>query len=77
MNTALLSLVAALVKFATAFGRFFSEQKMLSAGEAKGRAESERDHALAAKRAEDDMRALVEKPAGRDEVLKRLDEGSA
>lgn len=77
MNAALLSFVAALVKLATAFARFFSEQKMLSAGEAKGRAESERDHALAAKQAEDEMRALAEKPAGRDEVLKRLDEESA
>lgn len=77
MNAALLSFVTGLVKFATAFARFFSEQKMLSAGEAKGRAESERDHALAAKQGEDEMRALAEKPASRDEVLKRLDEGSA
>jgi hypothetical protein len=77
MNTALLSLLAALVKFAAAFGRFFSEQKMLSAGQAQGRAESEREHALAAKRAEDEMRALAEKPASREEVLKRLDGGSA
>ena len=77
MNAALLSLLAALVKFATAFARFFSEQRMLSAGEAKGRAESDRDHALAAKQAEDEMRALAERPASRDELLKRLDEGSA
>ena len=77
MNTALLSLLAALVKFATAFARFFSERKMLSAGEAKGRAESDRDHALAAKRAEDEMRALAEKPAGREELLKRLGDGTA
>lgn len=77
MNTALLSLLAALVKFAGAFARFFSERKLLSAGEARGRAQVERDHALAAKQAEDEMRTLAGKPASRDEVLKRLDEGSA
>ncbi len=73
----LVSLLAAAAKLAAALVKFVSDWKLLSAGEAKGRAESERDHALAAKRAEDAMRALAEKPASRDEVLKRLDEGSA
>lgn len=73
----LVSLLAAAVKFAMALVKTVSNWKLLSAGEAKGRADSERDHALAAKQAEDEMRALAEKPAGRDEVLKRLDEGSA
>jgi len=36
-----------------------------------------RPSTLAAKRAEDEMRALAERPASRDELLKRLDEGSA
>jgi len=73
----IVSLLAAAAKLAAALVKFFSDWKLLSAGEAKGRAESERDHALATKRAEDEMRALAEKPAGRDEVLKRLDDGTA
>lgn len=73
----LFSLLAAAVKLAAALVKTVSDWKLLSTGEAKGRAESERDHALAAKQAEDEMRALAEKPASRDEILKRLDEGSA
>ena len=73
----IVSLLAAVAKLGAALVKFVSDWKLLSAGEAKGRAESERDHALAAKRAEDEMRALAEKPASRDEFLKRLDEGSA
>jgi hypothetical protein len=73
----LVSLLAAIAKLVAALVKTVSNWKLLSAGQAQGRAESERDHALAAKQAEDEMRALAEKPAGRDEVLKRLDEGSA
>jgi hypothetical protein len=73
----LVALLAAVAKFAAALAKIVSNWKLLSAGQAQGRAESDRDHALAAKRAEDEMRALAEKPASRDELLKRLDEGSA
>ena len=71
------ALLAAVARLIAALVKTVSNWKLLSAGQAQGRAESERDHALAAKRAEDEMRALAEKPASRDELLKRLDEGSA
>ena len=73
----LLSLLATAAKLAAALVSFVSNWKLLSAGRAQGRAESDRDHALAAKRAEDEMRALAEKPAGREELLKRLGDGTA
>ena len=72
-----LALLAALAKLFAALTKYISNRKLLSAGEAQGRAEAERDHALIAKQAEDEMRALAEKPASRDELQKRLDEGSA
>ena len=72
-----LALLGAVAKLVAALVKTVSNWRLLSAGRAQGRAESERDHALAAKRAEDEMRALAEKPASRDEVLQRLDEGSA
>ena len=71
------SLLAAVARLIATLAKYMSNWKLLSAGEAKGRVESERDHALAAKQAEDEMRALAEKPASRDEVLRRFDEGSA
>jgi hypothetical protein len=71
------ALLAAVARLVAALTKTVSNWKLLSAGQAQGRAEAERDHALAAKQAEDEMRALAENSAGRDEVLKRLDEGSA
>ncbi len=72
-----LALLGAVAKFAAALVKYVSDWKLLSAGQAQGRAESEREHALAAKRAEDEMRAVAEKPASRDEILKRLGDGTA
>jgi hypothetical protein len=46
-------------------------------GEVKGRAESEAEHAEAARRASDEMLEIAGRPATRDEILKRLEEGSA
>lgn len=46
-------------------------------GEVKGRAESDAEHAEAARRAGDEMAEIAGQPATRDEILKRLEEGSA
>ncbi len=46
-------------------------------GEAKGRADSDEAHAEAARRAADRMQSIAEKPAGRDDIIRRLEEGSA
>lgn len=59
------ALLGAVAKLVAVLVKYVSNWKLLSAGEAKSRAESEREHALAAKQAEDEMRALAEKPASR------------
>ena len=46
-------------------------------GEAQGRADSESLHAEAAQRADERMRSIADKPLSRDEVVERLEEGSA
>lgn len=46
-------------------------------GETKGRAESDAAHAEAGRRAGDEMQTIAERPASRDEIIKRLEEGSA
>jgi hypothetical protein len=77
MPAGLLSLIGAAVKLAAALMKFFSDRQLISAGEAAGRAAAEQEHARAARAAEDEMRAVADKPAARDELLKRLDEGTA
>ena len=73
----LLSLLGAAVKLPAALTKFFSDRRLISAGEAAGRAAAEQEHARAAQQAEDDLRAIADKPASREELLKRLDEGTA
>ena len=73
----LISLIGAAAKLFAALVKFLADRQLISEGEAAGRAAAEREQALAAKRAEDDMRAIADKPAARDEVLKRLDDGTA
>lgn len=46
-------------------------------GETRGRAESDAAHAEAARGAGDEMQTIAERPASRDEIIKRLEEGSA
>lgn len=46
-------------------------------GEAKGHAESDAEYAEAARRADDQMQEIAGRPAARDEILERLEEGSA
>lgn len=66
---------------------FFSAMKSVAAailqwraanlGEAQGRAESDAEHDAAAHNAADEMQSISEKPAARDELIRRLEEGSA
>ncbi len=46
-------------------------------GETKGRAESDTAHAEAARQAGEAMQSVADAPPDRDEILKRLEEGSA
>ncbi len=46
-------------------------------GEAKGRADSDEAHAEAAWRAADRMQSVASTPANRDDIIRRLEEGSA
>lgn len=46
-------------------------------GETRGRAESDAAHAEAARRAGDRMQTIAGRPETRDEIIKRLEEGSA
>jgi hypothetical protein len=77
LPSGIISLVTAAMKLFAAVARFLSDRQLLDAGQAKGRAESERAHARAAREAGDEMQKIADKPAGRDQTLKRLDEGSA
>ncbi len=53
------------------------EWTVAALGEAKGRAASEAEHAQAAQEAGEAMEAIARKPAARNEIEKRLEEGSA
>ena len=46
-------------------------------GESRGRAESNAEHAEAARRADERMQSIADKPLSRDEIIDRLEEGSA
>jgi hypothetical protein len=72
-----LSLVTALAKLFGAVAKFFADRQLIAAGKVEGRAESDRDHAQAANEAGKAMQEIAEKAPGREDVLKRLDEGSA
>ena len=53
------------------------EWRAVDLGETQGRADSDAMHAEAARRANERMQSIADKPPGRDEVVKRLEEGSA
>jgi hypothetical protein len=50
---------------------------LLAAGAARGRAESDADHARTAAEQGERMRAIAGRPAARNDIDKRLEEGSA
>lgn len=51
--------------------------RAIALGRTEGRAESEAAHAAEAKQAGDQMQAIADKPTERDEIIRRLEEGSA
>lgn len=72
-----LSLIAAVVKLVTAFATALRDRKLVAAGEARGRAASDADHARVAAERGEAMRQIAGKPATRAEIDKRLEEGNA
>jgi hypothetical protein len=68
-----LALISAVKSLAAAI----REWRAVEAGEAQGRADSDATHAAAARQADERMRSIAEKPPSREEVVKRLEEGSA
>ena len=72
-----LSLLAALAKFAGAIASVLRDWRLVAAGEARGRAESDAGHAHAAAAQGDRMREIAGRPPTRKEIDKRLEQGSA
>jgi hypothetical protein len=72
-----LSLLAEFVKFANSLTGWLRERALTSAGEAKGRAASDAGHAAAAAEQGARMREIAARPPARNELDKRLEEGSA
>lgn len=72
------------LSFLTAAARLFSsifntvrEWTVAALGRAKGRAESEADHAIAAREAGEAMEAIARQPRSREDIEKKLQEGQA
>jgi hypothetical protein len=72
-----LSLLASLAKLAGEFIGWLRERALLSAGEIKGRAESDADHARAAAEQGERMQAIAASKPTREQSEKRLEEGNA
>lgn len=70
-----LTLATAATRFVSALAKYLSDRRLLAAGEAEGRARSERSHARAAAEADRAMREIAERPASRDEAVARLERG--
>ena len=72
-----LAFLGALAKLAGAIAAAVRDWKLLAAGAARGRAESDADHARTATEHGERMREIAGRPAARKEIDKRLEEGSA
>ena len=72
-----LVLLGALAKFLSTIAAAFREQQLIAAGEARGRAASDADHARSAAVRGAKMREIAAKPPARQDLDKRLEEGSA
>ena len=72
-----LSLITTAAKLIAAVVKFFSDRRLIESGRAEGRAESDTDHAREARAAGDAMQKIADKPPSREEIEKRLEEGSA
>ena len=72
-----MALIGSFVKFFAETIAAIRDWKLIAAGEARGRAASDVAHARAAAERGDEMRQIANKPPGRVEIDKRLEEGSA
>jgi hypothetical protein len=72
-----LSLLGAAMKLFTAVAEYLRDRKLVAAGEASGRAESDVEHAREAAARGEAMRKIADKPPARAEIEKRLEEGNA
>jgi hypothetical protein len=72
-----LALLTALAKLAGAIGAALRDRRLIAAGEAKGRAASDSDHARTAAERGGKMREIAALPPARQDVDKRLEEGNA
>jgi hypothetical protein len=72
-----LALLSAFVKLATSLSGWLRERALVRAGEAKGRAASDADHAREAAEQGARMREIAARPPARNEIDKRLEEGGA
>jgi hypothetical protein len=71
------SLLSALVKFASSLTGWLRERALISAGDAKGRAAVDADHAAAAAEQGARMREIAARLPARNQTDKRIEEGSA
>jgi hypothetical protein len=72
-----LSLLGPLVKLVAAIADALRDRNLVDAGAAKGRAESDAQHAREAAARGQAMRQIADQPPPRAEIDKRLEEGSA
>jgi len=72
-----LALLGALAKLLSAIATAFREHRLIAAGEASGRAASDADHARSAAARAAKMQEIAAKPVTRQNLDKRLEEGSA
>jgi hypothetical protein len=71
------SLVASVARFFANLFNTAREWTVAALGRAKGRAESDADHAQAAAEAAKAMQEIARHPPARNEIEKRLEEGDA
>jgi hypothetical protein len=72
-----LVLLSSLAKLAASVSGWLRERALVQAGEAKGRAASDADHAREAVEKGARMREIAARPSARGELEKRIEEGSA
>jgi hypothetical protein len=72
-----ITLLGGIAKFFAEAIAAVHEWRLTAAGEARGRAASDAEHARAAVERGEAMRQIAGKPPGRVEIDKRLEEGSA
>jgi hypothetical protein len=72
-----IALVSSIAKLIAEAVSALREWKLISLGEAHGRAKSESAHAREATERREEMRKIADAPPGRADIEKRLGEGSA